>query len=39
MEGSDAGRAATTAALADAVTRGIITPPVQAHLQRRLGLA
>ncbi len=37
-KGIDADRAATTAALADAVTRGIITPPVQAHLQRRLGL-
>ncbi len=37
-KGIDADRAATTAALADAVTRGIITQPVQAHLQRRLGL-
>ncbi len=38
-KGIDADRAATTAALADAVKRGIITPPVQAHLQRRLGVA
>lgn len=37
-KGIDADRAATTAALADAVKRGIITAPVQAHLQRRLGL-
>jgi hypothetical protein len=37
-KGIDADRVATTAALADAVKRGIITPPVQAHLQRRLGL-
>src|SRR6267143_1523217 len=37
-KGIDADRAATTAALADAVKRGIITLPVQAHLQRRLGL-
>src|SRR5437899_9622567 len=36
-KGIDADRAATTAALADAVKRGIITLPVQAHLQRRLG--
>ena len=37
--GLDADRAATTAALADAVKKGTITPAVQAHLQRRLGLA
>jgi hypothetical protein len=37
-KGIDGDRVATTAALADAVKRGIITPPVQAHLQRRLGL-
>ena len=36
--GLDADRAATTAALADAVKGGIITPAVQGHLQRRLGL-
>ncbi|HYL20527.1 MAG TPA: hypothetical protein VEU74_02110 [Gemmatimonadales bacterium] len=38
QQGLDADRAATTAALADAVKRGIITPAVEAHLQRRLGL-
>jgi hypothetical protein len=38
-QGLDADRAATTAALADAVKRGIITPAVEAHLQHRLGLA
>ena len=38
QKGIDADRAATTAALADVVKRGIITPPVQAHLQCRLGL-
>jgi hypothetical protein len=37
-KGIDGDRAATTAALADAVKRGIITVPVQAHLQHRLGL-
>jgi hypothetical protein len=37
-KGLDADRAATTAALADAVKRGVITAPVQAHLQHRLGL-
>ena len=37
-KGLDADRAATTAALADAVKRGIITLPVQVHLQHRLGL-
>lgn len=37
--GLDADRAAATAALADALHRGIITGPVQAHLQHRLGLA
>jgi hypothetical protein len=36
--GLDADRAAATAALADAVSRGIITPPVEAHLHARLGL-
>ena len=36
--GLDADRAATTAALADAVKRGVITPAVQGHLLRRLGL-
>ncbi|HVH68285.1 MAG TPA: hypothetical protein VM716_10490 [Gemmatimonadales bacterium] len=37
--GLDADRAATTAALADAVKQGVITPPVEAHLRQRLGLA
>lgn len=37
--GLDADRAAATAALADAFHRGIITGPVEAHLQHRLGLA
>jgi len=35
----DADRAAATAALADALKRGVITAPVEAHLQIRLGLA
>src|SRR3989442_12693760 len=37
-KGIDADRAATTAALGDAAKRGLITPPGQARLQRRLGL-
>ena len=37
--GLDADRAAATAALADALLSGVITAPVQAHLQARLGLA
>lgn len=37
--GLDADRAVATAALADAVTRGVITAPVEAHIQHRLGLA
>jgi hypothetical protein len=37
--GLDADRAVATAALAEAVTRGVITAPTQAHLQERLGLA
>lgn len=36
--GLDADRVAATAALAEAVQRGAITPPVEAHLQNRLGL-
>ena len=36
--GLDADRADATAALASALQRGVITPPVEAHLQRRLGL-
>lgn len=38
-QGLDADRAAVTAALAEALKRGIITPAVQTHLQKRLGLA
>ena len=37
--GLDADRAAATAALADALQRGVITAPVEEHLQNRLGLA
>jgi hypothetical protein len=37
--GLDADRAAATAALADALHRGIIAGPVESHLQHRLGLA
>jgi len=37
--GLDADRAAATGALADAILRGVITSPVQAHLRARLGLA
>jgi len=34
----DADRAAVTAALADALERGVITPSVESHLRQRLGL-
>jgi hypothetical protein len=37
--GLDSDRAVATAALADAVARGVITLPVEAHIQTRLGLA
>jgi hypothetical protein len=37
--GLDADRAVATAALADAVSRGVITLPVEAHINNRLGLA
>lgn len=37
-QGLDADRPAATAALANAVQRGVITPPVEAHLRLRLGL-
>ena len=37
--GLGADRAATTAALADALERGVITAPVHAHLEKRLGLS
>jgi hypothetical protein len=36
--GLDGDRAAAAAALADALERGVITAPVEAHLQKRLGL-
>jgi hypothetical protein len=38
-QGLDADRAATTAALADALKQGVITATVEAHLRQRLGLA
>lgn len=37
--GLDADRAAATAALAEALTRGAITVPVEANLHQRPGLA
>jgi hypothetical protein len=37
--GLDADRAGATAALADALERGIITDVVESHLQKRLGLS
>lgn len=37
-QGLEADRAAVTAALADAVKRGVITTAVQSHLLHRLGL-
>lgn len=36
--GMDADREAITAALTDALSRGVITPAVHEHLQKRLGL-
>jgi hypothetical protein len=36
--GLDADRAAATAALADAVARGVLTSPMKEHIQSRLGL-
>lgn len=36
--GLDADRAVATAALAEAVTRGVISAPVKEHIQNRLGL-
>ena len=36
--GLDSDRAGATAALADAVTRGVISSPVEAHIRNRLGL-
>lgn len=37
--GLEEDHATATAALADAVLRGVITSPVEAHIQFRLGLA
>jgi hypothetical protein len=36
--GLDADRRAATAALADALLRGVISAPVETHLRTRLGL-
>ncbi len=36
--GIDADRAEITAAVADALSRGVITPGVKAHLEKRLGI-
>lgn len=36
--GLEADRAVATAALADAVTRGVISSPVETHIRTRLGL-
>jgi hypothetical protein len=36
--GLDADRAVATAALAEAVTRGVISSPVESHIRTRLGL-
>ena len=36
--GLEADRAVATAALADAVTRGVISSPTEAHIRNRLGL-
>lgn len=36
--GLDADRAAVTTALADALQRGVMTPAVKAHVEKRLGL-
>ncbi len=35
----DADRPSITAALGDVLKRGVITPAVKAHIERRLGLA
>jgi hypothetical protein len=37
--GLESDRAGITAAIADALKRGVITPGVKAHLEKRLGLA
>lgn len=36
--GIEANRAEITAAVADALSRGVITPGVKAHLEKRLGI-
>jgi hypothetical protein len=36
--GLDADRAVATAALTEAVTRGVISSPTEAHIRNRLGL-
>lgn len=36
--GLDSDRAGITAAIADALSRGVITPAVKSHLEKRLGL-
>jgi hypothetical protein len=38
-QGIDADRPRITAAVAEALARGVITPGVKAHLEKRLGLA
>ena len=38
-QGIDADRPRISAAIADALARGVITPGVKAHLEKRLGLA
>ena len=37
--GLESDRAGITAAIADALSRGVITPAVKSHLEKRLGLA
>ena len=37
--GLDSDRAGITAAITDALSRGVITPAVKSHLEKRLGLA
>lgn len=38
-QGIESDRARITAAIADALQRGVITPGVKSHLEKRLGLA
>ena len=37
--GLDSDRPGITSAIADALSRGVITPAVKSHLEKRLGLA